>query len=446
MDYTEAVAYLEGLSRFGIKPGLERTLALLDALGHPEAGLSAVHITGTNGKGSVAAGVASMASAAGYKVGLYTSPHLARFEERFQINGEPVSAAEFADLIGETALAAQKVHDRYGFDPTQFEVLTAAAFFYFARAKVDLAVIEVGLGGRYDATNVLAAPLVTVIAGIDLDHTEVLGNTTAAIARDKAGIARRGVPLVVGSVDASAWAAIQAVATETGAPVVRVQAGRGGRASEDLETVWFDHVIARPDGTFFDLHAADGDHVALHTALRGRHQAYNGAVAVAAAWQLRKTGVSISDAAIRIGLASVRWPGRLEIVRHDPLVVLDGAHNPGGARAAAAAIAELFPAPRPRRLVLGVLADKDVPGVVGPLVKDMDLVIAARPGSTRALAPEELARYVQRANPKAAVAVVPDIAAAIALGLDGLGADGLLVVAGSLYLVGPARTVLTSVP
>ncbi len=448
MDYTQALAYLEGLARFGIKPGLERTLTLLDALGHPEAGLRAVHITGTNGKGSVAACVASMANVAGYKVGLYTSPHLARFEERFQINGEPVSSAEFADLIAETALAAKWAHDRHGLDPTQFEVLTAAAFLYFARAEVDLAVIEVGLGGRYDATNVLAAPLVTAIAGIDLDHTDVLGHTTAAIAHDKAGIARRGVPLVVGSVDEDAWGTILTVARETGAPVVRVYAGKPAARDdrEDWESVWFDHVTARQDGTIFDWHAASSEYAALRTALRGRHQAYNAAVAVTAAWQLRKAGVPISDDAIRRGLGSVHWPGRLEIVRHDPLVVLDGAHNPGGAQAAAEAIAELFPVLRPRRVVLGVLADKDVPGVVGPLVADMEMVVATRPDSKRALALDELARYVQKANPKALITVEPDIATALRRGLDGLGAGGLLVVAGSLYLVGPARSVLAAAP
>lgn len=441
MRYEEAVSYLDSLSRFGIRPGLERTWALLRSLGHPERALAAAHITGTNGKGSVAATLASVARAAGRHVGLYTSPHLWRYEERLQVDGVPVSPDCFADLIDETARAAARVGETPAGHPTQFEVLTAAAFLHFARVGVDLAVIEVGLGGRYDATNVLEAPLVTAIASIDLDHTEVLGRTTAEIASDKAGIVKPGAPLVVGSVDEPAWRVIRDAAGRAAAPVVRLYGppGPGGGPSGGIDGLWVDHIRPDREGTAFDLRTPDRTYTGLKTALLGRHQAYNAALAVAMAEWLDRRGLRIGEDAIRRGLGAVRWPGRVEVVRESPAVVLDGAHNPAGATVLAAAVEDLFTSCRPRRLVLGVLADKDVAGVVGPLVRNLDMVVATTPRSPRALPAVRLAEYVRVANPAARVAAAESIETAVETALEGLGPGGLVVVAGSLYLVGPVR-------
>jgi dihydrofolate synthase/folylpolyglutamate synthase len=312
--YERILERLFALRRFGVRPGLGAIEAALERLGHPERAFPAVHVAGTNGKGSTAAICEAILRADGRRVGLYTSPHLSRFTERVRIDGAEISRAEITGFVDEAFAAGPEL--------TFFEVVTAAAFLALARAKVEIAVVEVGLGGRLDATNALARPLVSIITNVALDHTEILGETTAAIAAEKAGILRVGVPGVIGLVDPDAAAVI---------------AARGAKVDTPLS--WL--------GRDFALGAAP--------TLLGAHQARNAAIAEAALLRLPEA-LRPSGSAIARGLAEARWPGRLERLTDD--LIVDGAHNPDGAAALAAALPVLA-AGRPIHLVLGTVEEKD---------------------------------------------------------------------------------------
>ncbi|BDG61515.1 bifunctional folylpolyglutamate synthase/dihydrofolate synthase [Caldinitratiruptor microaerophilus] len=404
-----------------MKPGLERTRELLRRLGDPlPAPGRVVHVTGTNGKGSVCAMVAAGLRAAGYRVGLYTSPHLERWNERIQVDGAPLPDEDVAQLVAEVRPHVEAMV-REGFEqPTEFEVSTAVAFLHFARRQVDWVVLEVGLGGRYDATNVVARPAVTCITNVDLDHVRVLGPTRERIAWDKAGILRPGVPCVTGADDPGALWVLRREAARVGAPLVLAPPAlpRGG----DLY------------GQRFDLPGLPG----LELRLAGRYQLRNAAVAAAV---LRLCGVD--EAALRAGLRTAEWPGRLEVLREEPLVLADGAHNPAGARALRQALDGLLPE-RPRVLVLGVLADKQLRPLLDALVPGARAVVATAPRSVRrALAADELARYVLPYG--VPVTVEPELERAVDRAALLAGPDGAVVITGSLYLVGPARAHALSV-
>lgn len=390
MTYEEALRALFALRRFGVRPGTGPIEAALAHLGNPERSFQAIHIAGTNGKGSTAAICEAILRADGRHVGLYTSPHLCRFTERIRISGQELAPEQAASLVEEALQAGPAL--------TFFELVTATAFAAFALAGVDVAVVEVGLGGRLDATNVLAWPRVSVITNIALDHMEILGETTAAIAREKAGILRRGVPGVIGTVDASARAAITAIAAEVGAPLS-----------------WL--------GTDFLAEVSIPQ-------LPGEHQRNNAAVALAALQRLPES-LRPSDASIARGLASVRWPGRLELLADDLLV--DGAHNPDGAAALAAALPAIA-AGRPIHLVLGVVEEKDVLALAQPLMRLAKRIIATTVPSTRARPAAVLARALH--DTWSGVEVIEDPHAAVAAArMPG----ALTVVAGSLFLVGAVR-------
>ena len=393
MSYAEALAQLASLQGFGVRLGLEGMEPLLERLGHPERRLNVFHIAGTNGKGSTAAFLDSILRQAGYKTGLYTSPHLCRFTERIRISGAEISESEVAEMIG--ALLACRG------DATLFEVTTALAFKSFVDHGVDFALLETGLGGRLDATNVISAPLATVVTGVALDHTEVLGSTVEEIAREKAGIFKAGVPAVIACRDERAEAVLCEVAQRVGAP-------------------------ARLFGRDFFASSAP-------LGLAGSHQRVNAALAVEA---LAAAGLSIERRATERGLASARWPGRLELLAVD--LLLDAAHNPEGARSLAEALPALS-AGRAVTLVFGVVEGKDARGLLEPLLPLADRVIFTTPRSDRARDPRSLAALAGSLG-RSDATVEPDLLRAVERARDG---RCLVVAAGSLFLVGAVRALVT---
>ncbi|MEO6954104.1 MAG: folylpolyglutamate synthase/dihydrofolate synthase family protein [Polyangia bacterium] len=382
--YERTLARLFALRRFGVRPGLDAISDALAKLGDPQRAFDAIHVAGSNGKGSTSAMIESVLRADGRRTGLYTSPHLARFTERIRVGGAELDRDAVAPLFDEVTAAGPGL--------TFFELVTAMAFLAFARAGVEVAVIEVGLGGRWDATNVLPRTLVSVITGIALEHTEVLGTTLDAIAREKAGILRAGVPAVIGAVPEEARRAIAEVAARVG-----------------TKPRWLDKDFARID-----------------SALLGEHQRGNAAVARAAVLCMP---VPPRGDAIARGLASVRWPGRMEVVADDVLV--DGAHNPDGASALAAAL-PMLAAGRAIHLVIGVVEDKDVRALFEPLLPLVARVFVTTAPSPRARTASSLASLIS--HPRVTICEDP-LAAVAQARVDG----ALCVVAGSLFLVGAVR-------
>ena len=394
--------YLEALSPLAMRFGLQRVERGLAALGHPERGAPILHVAGTNGKGSTCAMASAALVAAGRRTGLYTSPHLERFNERIAVDGQPIPDEALAEAVAEVR-AACPWHD--GGEPedrlSYFEFATLAALVHFARAQVEVTVLEVGLGGRLDATNAVT-PVVTAVAAIGLDHTQWLGETVELVAREKAGIFKAGIPAVV-----------HAVQPPGVLEVLRAEAARAGAPFEVAPAGWVGPL-----------------------ALAGAHQRGNAGLAAAALRALRRTGVTVGESAIARGIATARWPGRLELVGG---VLLDGAHNPDGARALAAALAELRPG-RPVELVFGSLGDKDHRGMLAALAGAVRRLHLVAPSTPRARALEELR------SAAASLGMAADLHAGVgeALGCAAAAArDGApVVVAGSLYLVGEARALL----
>ena len=420
LTYAEMEAELFARARGGMKLGLERMERALDALGRPDRCAPALHVAGTNGKGSVCAVLDAAVRAAGLRSGLYTSPHLERFSERFRVNGEPIADEALVGLYEELQGRVPWAFD--GPDAlTFFELVTLLGFQHFAWSRVDVLVVEVGLGGRLDATNVLH-PLVCCITPIGFDHREFLGDTLALIAREKAGILKPGVPAVIAHQPPSAAAAIRRRAREIGAPlsiegdVFAIELEAGGL------TYW------SPDGRQSDLQLF----------LRGAHQRSNAAVALRALELARGKGLPIPADAGRAALLEVRWPGRLETVALRPEVVLDGAHNPPAVEALVAAARELF-AGRRIHLVLGVLSDKELAPMLEQLAPIATRIIATAPASPRALPAAALAA---RIPPGPLVEVVDRPADAVRRAQATSDPDDVVLVCGSLYLVGEIRSAL----
>lgn len=427
--------YLKSLDRFGLKPGLERIRALLDRLGRPEESFPAVHVGGTNGKGSISAVTDSILRRAGYRVGLFTSPHLVRYHERIRVDGRPIADAELQAVFEEVAAAASEVRAQLSSDPTEFEVGTAAAFLYFQRKGVDVAVVEVGLGGRLDATNVVHSRGVA-IGPISYDHTAILGNDLASIAREKAGIFRPGVPAVIAPQPPEAARAFAEVARSLPAPLVWVGeagAGPGGAATARCEVVDWD-----ASGGRFHLETPRRRYRELHTPLLGYHQIQNAAVAVTLVDALNDAGFQIGEAHIRDGLSRARWPGRLELFPGNPRILLDGVHNQGGAEAFARSFGRLFPGERPV-FVVALTGAKDPATVLGPMAPLASYMVTTRPGSSRlpAVEPEALAESAKALGVPAEAR--PTAEEALARAAELAGEDGMVCVCGSLYLVGDIR-------
>ena len=410
MTYGEAVARilaLRGGERAGMRPGLERIEAVLDAIGRPERAFTIAQVGGTNGKGSISAMLAAMLQAAGRRVGLYTSPHLAHYRERIRVDGRPISESDFVDGVDALGTLITRL------DLTVFEAGTALALDHFCRARVDVAVLEVGLGGRLDATTV-GKPRVVVLGPIDYDHQHELGDTLALIATEKAAIIRSGVAFSARQ-DPAAEAVITRRAAETGVPLSLE--GRDLRVTPIGFTLEAQRLhLEGPDWRIPDVACG----------LLGVYQPGNALLAAAAAREL-----GAAEGAIRAGLRGVRWPGRFQIFRRDPLVVLDGAHNPAGARALAASLRAYFPG-RPVTFVFGVLADKDAGGILAALRPLAARVILTTSANPRAAAPEAL-RALLPAGARVDTARSPQDALAMAIAED---PHGIVCVAGSLSLIG----------
>jgi dihydrofolate synthase/folylpolyglutamate synthase len=415
MNYSASIAYLYSLQKHGIKLGLERMNTLMTRLDSPQTRFRTLHIAGTNGKGSTAAMAAAVLQAAGYRVGLYTSPHLVDFRERIRVDGEMIAEERVSQLT-------QRIRDACWHDlsPTFFECTTSMAFQYFADASVDVAVVEVGLGGRFDATNVIR-PVACAITTIALDHQEYLGPTLSSIAAEKAGIVKPGIPLVVGRLDTEAEETIERIAVEREAPMHRL--------NRDFRTVG-------PSTNWFDYEGVSGRHEGLMCPLAGRHQLDNAACALALLEVAAAKGVLISEEAIRQGLRSVKWEGRLEIVDRWPTIVLDGAHNPAAAAVLADSLAEMMRKRPGGRviLVLGMMRDKDHRGFIRPLghlVRDVVLTQADLPRSATV---PELRASLQEWLPSLHEAPLP--ADALTMAKQLAGPDDVICVTGSLMLVG----------
>jgi dihydrofolate synthase/folylpolyglutamate synthase len=435
-DADAAAAYLEGLinvERGTDVPtrrlGLDRIRSLLARIGDPQRSLSAVHIAGSKGKGSTALMLESILRAAGERVGTFTSPHLERWTERFRLDGCEVDGDALARAVSVLRPHVEALRARTADAPTFFDVTTAAAFWLFREAGVDRAVLEVGLGGRLDSTNVVD-PAVACVTSIELEHTDRLGTTQAAIAREKAGILKRGRPVVTGALSAAATAVVEARAAEMRAPLSRlgcdfhVETRSAGEAGQ---------VIALRDGPVC---------LEVPLPLLGAHQASNAALALACARRLEACAApALAEAAAR-GLARVELPGRLEILGRRPWRIVDSAHTMASARALANALAGI--ASRRIQLVLSVSGGKDLTSILDALLPLATEVWVTRAEPARSLAPGEIAAAVRRTTSAVPVHAVPNPQAAIRAALARSEASDLLCVTGSVYLAGIARRVLRS--
>jgi dihydrofolate synthase/folylpolyglutamate synthase len=413
VTYQESVRYLYSLGNEvkTMKLGLDRIAAVLAALDHPERAYPIVHVAGTNGKGSVCAMIDAGVRAAGTRCGLFTSPHLLEPTERIQIAGRPVSREQFAAAFQVVHAAAQRLD--LDCHPTYFESVTAMALWLFREARVDLAVLETGLGGRLDATNAVQ-PALTVITAIDFDHQAYLGNTIAAIAGEKAGILKPGVPAVFAPQRPEAMAVLEARACEVGAPVIRA-AGDPPR-----------QVALHARGSTFCLSQG----ALIHCPLAGEHQIDN---AVTAALALRALGVPPE------GIAETRWPGRIEHVAPNPDVILDGAHNPAGASALARYLRRFY-GDRRIWMIFGAMSDKAVAETAAILFPLAAELVFAAPRSPRSMAPADLLALAGRGRAK------PGAASAVQYALSNALPDDVIVITGSLYLVGEARALFLENP
>ncbi len=424
-EYQKALARLYELQKFGIKLGLSSTENLLRRLGDPHLELKCAHLAGTNGKGSVGAMLEATLLAAGVKAGFYTSPHLIRFSERFRLAGAEIGEKQVMDLAEEVWGAVDMREP-----PTFFEFATALAFLYYAREGADWVILESGLGGRLDATNI-CRPAATVITNIGLEHQEYLGRNLAAIASEKAGIIKPGVPLAHGVTQPPARRAVEERAAELGAPLLRL--GREIR-------------VRRAGDGRFSLRGARWHLSGLATSLAGRHQPMNAGLALAAAEALAAAGAPISPEHFRRGLTETRWPGRLDRLPQapgEPALWLDGAHNLPAARALLDSLDLVRGDRRPLVMVLGVMADKDYRSILAELVPAADLVVYSRPAYSRAAEPSVLAAAAPAGAPPGEV--VPELGRALARAKELAGPEGVVLVTGSLFTVGEALAILRGI-
>lgn len=426
MSYQGTIEYLYGLQKFGMKFGLDNISRLLSAADNPHESFRAVHVAGTNGKGSTSSMIESILRTAGMRTGLFTSPHLVNFTERIRINGEEIAEGEVIAFAEEVRGIAGKMED---ISPTFFEVVTAMAFLFFKRMGIDWAVVETGLGGRLDATGVIR-PEVSVITSIGLDHREFLGNTLGEVAREKAGIIKENVPLV---------------SSAQPAEVTEVLARRAAEMKAEFFQYPLDFssemVSEALDGICFNYHGSR-DYRELKVPLAGEYQMMNASVAVKTVEVLSEKYPAL-NCDVKGGLERVRWPGRLELIRKAPPILIDGAHNPDAARALAAYLAKTLAA-RYRRiiLVIGIMGDKDIKGILRPLLPLASETIFTAPSYGRAASAEILASHASSLGYPSKE--TGSVAEALTLAEDLCSAGDIIVVTGSFYTIGEAREILGS--
>jgi len=415
MGITETLEYIHSVKWQGVKPGLERTRELLKALGNPESSLRFVHIAGTNGKGSTAACIASVLRKAGYRTGLFISPYVMCFNERMQVNGGYITDGELERLTEEIRPFADAMMDH----PTEFELITALAMKYFQYQNCDIIVLEAGMGGELDSTNVIDTPEVAVITSIGYDHVKELGPTIADIAGAKAGIIKKGGDVVIYGGEREVEAVFERVSAQRGARLCRADFTRIEKQEFSLEGIktWFE-----PYGE-------------ITLPLVGAYQPKNAALAITALERLRDKGYTIGGQDIVAGLETVRWPGRFEILGYEPVFILDGAHNPQGVEATADSLRQNFGG-RKIIFIIGVMADKDVDAMISRIVPLAETFVAVRPNHPRAMDALELANKLSRF---VLATACESIRGGVSLAVGSAGKDGIVCALGSLYFSGEVR-------
>ena len=416
MNINEALEYIHNVKWQGSKLGLERTFALLESLGNPQKSLKFVHVAGTNGKGSTSACIASILQTAGYKTGLYISPYIMCFNERMQVNGEYITDEELIRVTEEIRPIADAMAD----SPTEFEIVTALAMKFFLNQKCDIVVLEVGMGGRLDSTNVIDTPELAVITAIGYDHVEYLGPTIADIAREKAGVIKSGGDVLVYGGEPEIEDVFEKISKERNAKLYKADFSRISVSDYAL------------DGTRLSI----APHKDLKLPLMGTYQPNNATVAITAVEILRNKGYEISDEAIKTGIASVKWPGRFEVLGESPVFILDGAHNPQGAQVTVESLKEHFNGQK-ITFVIGVMADKDVDEIVIHLAPFAKVFIAVRPDYYRAMNADELAEKLGKYN--IPVLIGKSVNDGVALAMEKAGKSGIVCAVGSLYFSSEIR-------
>ena len=423
MNVSEALSYIHSVCWKGSIPGLSRMRELLAKMGNPEKKLRFVHIAGTNGKGSTAAMLAAILRQAGYVTGLYTSPYIIKFHERMQVNGEMISDEELCAITEYIRPLAESMTE----PPTEFELVTCIAMEYFVRRGCQIVVMEVGMGGELDSTNVIAAPEASVICNIGLDHTEVLGDTLEKIASAKAGIIKPGCPAVIYRAAPSVEAVFEEKCRAVGSELHKADFDAIRLHTHDLTGQVFDF------GRFQDLHLP----------LLGEHQLKNAAVVLTTADVLKARGWAITDENIRQGLATVRWPGRFELLRKDPLFIVDGGHNPQCIEALVQNIRQYL-ADRPLTVLTGVLADKDYHCMYADVARQFAArFVTVTPPNPRALDAQALAEYLRQFGKP--VTACDSVDAGVREAIRQAGPDGVVLAYGSLYMVGDIEAAVLSV-
>lgn len=420
MNYNQAVDYIHSLMRFGSKLGLERIKDLLTRLGNPEKQLEFIHIAGTNGKGSTANLSAKILQNSGYKVGLYTSPFIVDFKERFQINSQMISESKLTELT-QTVKQQIDIMNENGDEVTEFEAVTALAMLYFATENCDIVCLEVGLGGRFDATNVIDTPLVSVITSVSLDHTNILGDTVEEIAFEKAGIIKpNGTTVTYPLLDEDALGVIMEKCAKENNRLVTPN-------KNAVETL-------KMDITGSKFRYGDTDYC---LSLIGEHQIYNAMTAIEVMNVLKQKGFSISDESIKRGLVETKFPARFEILKNTPLTVLDGAHNPDGTKMLKKALVDT----KCKNIIaiVAMMEDKHYSDALGEVLPLCDTVIAVKASNPRSLSAEELAQTAKQYCED--VLVADDLNFAVQKGRELVAEDGMLLIFGSLYLAGDIREI-----
>ncbi len=425
MNEKETLEWISSFEKHGMHLGLERITSLLNTLGNPQDTLNAIHVAGTNGKGSVCNYISSILQKAGYRVGVYLSPHLQRFSERIVINNKEISVHDLTVLVEHIRPFVEEMQKKNQ-TPTFFEIVTAIAFLYFKEQKVDYTVVEVGLGGRLDATNVVS-PLVCVITDISLEHTDVLGKKINEIAFEKAGIIKKNVPVVTAA-KKDAQIVIQTMAKEKNASLTIVEKSQIKRLTSTMSSQEFSI-----NGHFKEY--------IVKTSLLGEFQGENIALSIAAIEQLQMNGVYITDADIADGISAAFNPGRMEIISEQPMILLDGAHNPGGMKMLATSLKNDFTYSQ-LILVLGIFKDKDIKTMLSTIIPFADIVIATQSKSPRACEPTTLATLIKDQVFKKPVHIEPSLTQAIKTAKHLAKKDDIICITGSLFTVGEARSYL----
>lgn len=427
MNIQECIHYLEKEVGFASRPGLERIRLLCDKLGNPERKLSVIHVAGTNGKGSAAAMLSSILTAAGYRTGMYTSPHLERYNERFRIDGMEISDEDFCHEISIAKQACGQLAAEGKEPPTLFEIITGAAFHYFARQGIDILVLEVGLGGTYDATNVVENPLLSLVMSVSIDHTDFLGNSLEEIAKEKAGIVKKNCPVVLYSQDQIVYNIVKAAASNQDAPFFCPDDAEVTLSSQDL------------GGTAFSVKSRLMSYKDIRLPLLGSYQVSNCVTVLAACAVLRQQGLSLPDAAVREGLVNVRWAGRMEICGSRPLILLDGAHNADGISRLADTLPVYFQ-DKKVTLILGVLGDKEYRKMAEEILPFACSVVATEPENHRKLDVSVLSHAISAFSGE--VYLEREIGDAYRKALEITPENGVILACGSLYMVGALRGII----